>query len=53
MPLISILGRQRQVDLCEFETSLTYKVSEFQGSQGYTGKSCPKKKKKGAGEMVQ
>ena len=26
MPLISALGRQRQVDLCEFEESLVYKV---------------------------
>ena len=24
-PLISALGRQRQVDLCEFEASLVYK----------------------------
>ena len=27
MPLIPILGRQRQVDLCEFRASLVYKVS--------------------------
>jgi hypothetical protein len=26
-PLIPALGRQRQVDLCEFEASLLYKVS--------------------------
>ncbi|CAO2587489.1 hypothetical protein LEMLEM_LOCUS4506 [Lemmus lemmus] len=25
MPLIPALGRQRQVDLCEFEASLVYK----------------------------
>ena len=27
MPLVSILRRQKQVDLCEFETSLVYIVS--------------------------
>ena len=27
MPLISALGRQRQMDFCEFEASLVYKVS--------------------------
>jgi hypothetical protein len=27
MPLISALGRQRQVDLCEFKASLVYRVS--------------------------
>ena len=27
MPLILALGKQRQVDLCEFEASLVYKVS--------------------------
>ena len=26
MPLIPALRRQRQMDLCEFETSLVYKV---------------------------
>ena len=31
MPLISALGKQRQVDLCEFETNLVYK-SYFQDS---------------------
>jgi len=30
MPLIPALGRQRQVDLCEFEVSLVYKVSPGQ-----------------------
>jgi hypothetical protein len=37
MPLISALGRQRQVDLCEFETNLGLQ-SQFQDSQGYTKK---------------
>ena len=27
MPLIPALGRQTQVDLCEFEASLVYRVS--------------------------
>jgi hypothetical protein len=27
MPLISVLRRQRQVDLCEFEASLVYRLS--------------------------
>jgi hypothetical protein len=27
MPLIPPLGRQRQVNLCEFEASLVYRVS--------------------------
>ena len=27
MPLIPALGRERQVDLCEFEASLVYRVS--------------------------
>ena len=27
IPLISALGRQKQVDLCEFEASLAYRVS--------------------------
>jgi hypothetical protein len=31
--LISELGKQKQVDLCEFEASLVY-IVEFQDSQG-------------------
>jgi hypothetical protein len=38
IPLILALGRQRQVNLCEFEASLVYR--EFQDSQGYTEKPC-------------
>ena len=30
MPLISALGRQRQVDLCEFKASLELSLQEFQ-----------------------
>ena len=44
MPLIPALGRQRRVNLCEFETSLVY--SEFQDRiQSYTEKPCLKKPK--------
>jgi hypothetical protein len=39
LALILALRRQKQVDLCEFEASLIF---EFQGSQGYTEKSCLK-----------
>ena len=35
-PLIPALGRQKQVDLCEFKARLVY--MEFQDSQGYTEK---------------
>ena len=28
MPLITALRRQKQVDLCEFKTSLVYKMSQ-------------------------
>lgn len=37
VPLMLALGRQRQVDLCEFEASLAY--IEFPGSQVYTMRS--------------
>ena len=46
-PLIPALGRQRQADLCEFETSLVYRASSMTGSKA-TEKPClekPKKKK--------
>ena len=40
MPLIPLLGRQRQTDLYEFEVSLVYRV-EFQDSQDcYIEKPC-------------
>ena len=32
-PLIPSLGRQRQADLCAFETSLVYRVSSRTGSK--------------------
>ena len=37
MPLIPALGKQRQVDICEFKASLSYRVSS-RTSQGYTEK---------------
>jgi hypothetical protein len=41
-PLIPALRRQRQVDFCDYETSLVYRVS----LQGYTEKPCLEKRKK-------
>ena len=43
MGLIPALGRQRQVDFCEFKASLVYK---FQDSQSYTKKPVSKKQTK-------
>jgi hypothetical protein len=54
MPLVTALGRQRQVGLCEFEASLVYKTSLRQpglatlknpGDRGEIYK-CKKKMKK-------
>ena len=42
MPLIPVLWRQRQADLCEFEASLVYKESSRTGSKSYTEKPCQK-----------
>jgi hypothetical protein len=44
MPLIPVLGRQRQVDF--WVLGQPGLQSEFQDSQGYTEKPCLKKKKK-------
>ena len=44
MPLIPALGRQRHVDLCEFEASLGYRVSRRTGSKA-TEKPCLEGKK--------
>ena len=41
MPLIPALGRQRQVDLYEFEASLIYRVSSRTGAKA-TEKPCLK-----------
>ena len=35
MPLIPALGRQKQVDLCEFEVTLIYNVS-FRAARAYS-----------------
>ena len=39
MPLIPVLGRQRQVDLCEFMANLVYRASSRTGSKA-TEKPC-------------
>ena len=44
MPLILVLGRQRQADHCEFESSLIYRVSFWTGG-AYTEKPCLKEQK--------
>ena len=43
MPLISALRRQRQGNLCEFETSLVYRVSARIGSKATHRNSCLEK----------
>ena len=48
-PLILALGRQRQVDLCEFKVSLIYKVSS-RTARAVTQRS-PVFKKKGGGAV--
>ena len=45
MPLIVVLGRQRQVGLCEFEVGLVY-ISKFQDSQDCIERPCLKNKPK-------
>ena len=44
MPLIPALGRQRQVDLCESENSLVYRVSSRTARA--TQKTCLEKQTK-------
>lgn len=44
MPLMPVIGKQRQVSLCKFEASLVY-INEFQDSQSYVVRPCLKKKK--------
>ena len=46
MPLIPTLKRQRQVELCEFQDSLVYRMSSRTTNQGYVAKSCLEKKSK-------
>ena len=45
MPLIPALGRQKQVDLCEFEASLVYK-SKFQDRHQSYRETLSQKNKK-------
>ena len=44
MPLILALRRQRQVNLCEFEASLVYRVSSRTGSKATQRNSVLKNK---------
>jgi hypothetical protein len=37
MPLIPVLGSQRQADLCEFEASLVYRVNFRTGKRQIKG----------------
>ena len=43
-PLIAALGKQRQVDFCEFKASLLYKVSSRTSQGCFTEKPCLKNK---------
>ena len=51
MPLIPALGRQRQVDLCEFEASLVYKGRSR--AVRATQRNPVSEKKNRTGEMAQ
>jgi hypothetical protein len=51
MPLILALGRYRQVDFFEFETSLVY-IASFRTAKGYMG-DCVKNLYMGTREMAQ
>ena len=46
MPLISVLGRQKQVYLCEFRASLVYRVS-FRTARVITQRNSVLKNQKG------
>jgi hypothetical protein len=46
MSLIPALGKQRQVDLCEFEASLVYRVSSRTARATHREKPCLRKQKK-------
>ena len=46
MPLIPALGRQRQVDLCEFEARLVYRVNSKIGSKATQRNPLSKNKTK-------
>jgi hypothetical protein len=52
LPAVVPLGRQRQVDCCEF--TQTDRQTDRQTRPAWsTGEKCLKRKKKGAGEMAQ
>ena len=53
MPLIPALGRQRQIDLCEFEASLVYKASSRTARAVTTKNPVSKNKTKEGGEHRQ
>lgn len=53
MSLIPAMGRQRQVDLSEFEDSLVYKVSSHDSQGCYTVKGGKKKEKGGASLLLE
>jgi hypothetical protein len=46
VPLIPAFRRQRQVDLCELEASLVYKVSSRTAKDLYTEKPCLRERNK-------
>lgn len=48
--MVPTLGRERQVDLCEFEASLAYRV--LGQAQSYTVKPCLKKHKEKKGALI-
>lgn len=39
--------RQRQVDFCEYRSSMIYRASSFQDSQGYAKRPCYEKQNRG------
>jgi hypothetical protein len=53
MPLISVLGRQRQVGLCKFEAGLVYEACSRQTDRAVEqGNLVSKKKKKSKGKRL-
>ena len=53
MPLISVLGRQRQVGLCKFEAGLVYEACSRQTDRAVEqGNLVSKKKKKRKGKRL-
>jgi hypothetical protein len=52
MPLIPVLWRQRQADLCDLEASLFYKMSPGQPRLHRETKTKTKTKKSGGGSLV-